>query len=701
MKSKLSKILIILVAIMLFIPTQLIQVLATEVGDSAYLERGDKGFYSVQYLNSKTGNWTYITYSRTFYTDENGVRRIAYCVDQDLKGIGWISGEEEGYNVNLTEALSNEKLWRVYRYGYPYVSPEELGVETEDDAYLATKQAGYWVIKGGSLDDIYNYYRAGQEVINGENLTDIQRRGQKVINAIYHLVDLGYNGTETPKYNDLIKVNASGKFSRDENTEYYSQKYIVESTTNITEYTVEKLESFPEGTYIADLNGNEKTTFSADEEFKVMVPKNSIINNEIGEITIRGKCQNYPVYYGKAEIEGKQNYAVTVESITEENEIVSLKMQDNKSQIQIIKVDLDNNEVPLKDVEFEVTDKQGNVLEKIKTDENGKAVTKRYFVDDYKELYIKETTTNENYVLDDTVHKIELKENQIVNVTFENEKIKGNIKVIKTAEEDNKITGDKKGDTIANVKFKIYDENKNHIETITTNETGEAISSLLEKGKYYIKEDEASEWYILNENEYTAEIINNGDVVEIDITNVPENPNVDIEKTGIIQTTANEEIKYDFNIKNTGNVALNNFIWTDELPTDYVRITKLVTGTYNQDLEYSIYYKTNKNDYKLLKEKLSTNVNNYIDFTNIELEEDEYITDFKVDFGTIDVGFTSVINPYVFVKVNSNVKNNDTFTNKTRLEGYNKTYMVWDEDEHTTKIYEKQVEVKKLPRTGM
>ena len=33
-------------------------------------------------------------------------------------------------------------------------------------------------------------------------------------------------------------------------------------------------------------------------------------------------------------------------------------------------------------------------------------------------------------------------------------------------------------------------------------------------------------------------------------------------------------------------------------------------------------------------------------------------------------------------------------------EGYNKTYMVWDEDNHTTKVYEKKLEVKKVPRTG-
>ena len=92
-----------------------------------------------------------------------------------------------------------------------------------------------------------------------------------------------------------------------------------------------------------------------------------------------------------------------------------------------------------------------------------------------------------------------------------------------------------------------------------------------------------------------------------------------------------------------------------------------------------------------------------MDFTEIELQDDEYVTDFKADFGTVNVGFESVINPYIFVKVNSNVKNEDTFTNKTRIEGSHKGFLVWDEDDHTTKLYEKNINIKnrKLPRTGM
>ena len=409
------------------------------------------------------------------------------------------------------------------------------------------------------------------------------------------------------------------------------------------------------------------------------------------DILIETKTNKWYNLAENTEIEIKWDEEITKDI---ENEL-------KKGQVRVIKVDKDNHEIKLEGVEFEVLNENNEVLEKIITDENGEALTRKYAIRDYPKLKIRETNTLDTYALNETTETIELKENEIINKTFENEKIKGQIKIIKTAEDDNKITGDKKGTPIPNVEFDIFDENKNYIETITTGEDGTAITSLLEKGVKYIKEKTSGEWYLLNENEYTAEIVKHGEIVELNITNKPENPDVDIEKTGIIQTTANQEIRYDFKIKNTGNVPLDNFTWIDYLPTDYVKMEKLVTGTYNQDLNYSIYYKTNKNDYKLLKDNLNTRVNNYIDFSKIKLANDEYITEFKADFGTAPVGFESVSNPYIFVKVYSNVKNDDTFTNATRIEGDNKGYLVWDEDNHTTKVYEKKIEVKKLPRTGM
>ena len=113
-------------------------------------------------------------------------------------------------------------------------------------------------------------------------------------------------------------------------------------------------------------------------------------------------------------------------------------------------------------------------------------------------------------------------------------KIEGQVKVIKTSEEDNKINGDEAGTPIPNVSFGVYDENKNFIEKITTSNDGIAITSKLEKGIYYLKEleGESGEWYQLNENEFSAEIKKHGEIVELNITNKPDNPEIDVEKEG-------------------------------------------------------------------------------------------------------------------------------------------------------------------------
>lgn len=373
-----------------------------------------------------------------------------------------------------------------------------------------------------------------------------------------------------------------------------------------------------------------------------------------------------------------------------------------KGQLKIIKIDNENKEVKLEGVEFEVLDKNDNVLEKLITDENGEALTSKYPIRDFETLKIRETKTLDNYVLSDEVKTIVLEENQITNITFENERIKGQIEVTKTSEDENQYSGLPAGTPLKDFTFEVYDANTNElVDSLITGEDGKAITKRLLKGKYYIVEKETgSSFYLKNENIFDAEIKENNQIVSVNITDESIKPSVDIEKDGIIQTTANQEIKYTFDLKNTGNVLLNNFTWTDSLPTECVRITRLITGTYNQDLKYNVFYKTNKNDYKLLAEDLSTQTNNYIDFTNLQLSEDEYVTDFKVEFGTVDVGFENVIKPYIFTTVNSDVEAEDTFTNKTRIEGENSGIVVWDEDDHTTKVYEKEIIVKKLPRTG-
>ena len=366
-----------------------------------------------------------------------------------------------------------------------------------------------------------------------------------------------------------------------------------------------------------------------------------------------------------------------------------------KGQIRIIKVDKDNHEVKLKNVVFEVLDAKDNVLEKITTNEDGEALTKEYSLRDYGKLRLREIETNELYDLNNEIKEIVLEENQIKDIVFENEKIKGKVKIVKKTAEKSDITGLEKGAVLEGVKFEIYNENGKIVDTLQTDSEGIAISKDLEKGKYKIKEVETSKWYLLDENERNVEVTNNNQIITLTLENQPAKPDEEIVKTGPEKALAREEIEYKINIQNTGNVPLDNFIWEDEIPTDYIRVNKIYLGTFNQENSYNLYYKTNlKDEYVLLLEDVSSKTAEEIDFSK-ELTGDEYITNIKIDFGTVDIGFKPENEAIIKAKVNSNVKRDDIFENKVLLTSNYKGFNLSKPSSWKTIVYEI------LPLTGM
>ena len=366
-----------------------------------------------------------------------------------------------------------------------------------------------------------------------------------------------------------------------------------------------------------------------------------------------------------------------------------------KGQIRVIKVDKDNHEVKLKNVVFDVLDENNNVLEQITTNENGEAITKQYTLRDYGKIRLKEVETDEKYELSNEIKEIVLEENQIKDITFENEKIKGKIKIIKKTGEKSEITGLEKNEPLEDIKFEIYNNDEFLLDTILTNNEGIAISKDLEKGMYKVKEVETNKWYILDENEKNVEITMNNQIIELKLENMPARPDEEVIKTGPDKAQVSEEIEYKINVENTGNVPLDNFIWEDEIPVNYIRVNKIALGIYNQENTYNVYYKTNfSNDYILLLEDISTNISEEIDFSK-ELSSNEYVTNIKLDFGTVDVGFKTENDAIIKAKVNSEVKRDDVFENKVLLTSNYKGFNLSKTSSWKTIVYEV------LPLTGM
>lgn len=606
-------------------------------------------------------------------------------LNQTNHGVGSGASDFGGYDSYIKEVLKDQKIWRCLYEGYMGVDWKDTTVESDDDWYFVTKIVVHCLVNNESPKQSY---RVADRILQsdkdaGLTLSSLQRKGKKILDEAEKLYNKAKNGTG--QYRDAqAEITKQGDlYTSGENV---IQEFKVSANKELGSYDV-NLRNFPSGT----------TYTKSGNIIKVKIPKKSIVNDINGTIDIaNARVKTCPAFYAEAKNDDYQDYVIAADPYESTSARTTLKINADTSKLKIVKTDEETGE-KLANIKFNVKYESGENIGDFVTNEDGIII-----IENLKpgKVIITELETDDKHILDTTENTITLVWGETSTFSIDNERIKGLIKVIKTSSKDSPITGEKAGTPISDVTFEVYNSNNELVDTIITDKEGIAITKKLDKGSYILKEIKSGKWYLLNENDFTTEIKENGEIVELNITNEPEEPDVDIEKEGLIQTTANEEIRYDFHIKNTGNTKLDKFTWYDYLPTDYVRITKLITGTYNQDLNYSIYYKTNKNDYKLLKDNLNTQVNNYIDFSDIKLEKGEYVTEFKADFGTVDVGFESVMDPYIFTTVNSTVKNDDTFTNKTRIEGYNDTFLVWDEDNHTTKVYAKSLKVKKLPRTG-
>ena len=544
----------------------------------------------LQYWKEPDGIWSYIVTTMVGYRI-NGNLHYAYCLQRERKGVG---GDQESYNVNVTEMLKDEKIWRAIINGFPYKSAEELGVENDQDAFVATKQAIYSVMYDWDVD---THFRGADE------------RGWKIFNAIKTITNNARNGTETPNKSNVLEIKPVGEFKK-ENNNYYSQEYSVKASVDMSNYIITKIENFPEGSIVTDLNNNPKTEFSPNQNFKILIPKNKILNNFEGTIKINGRVKTYPVFYGASYDENLQDYALTYDAyetvgdeitlrvnaykskitvikkdgetnkpienvefnvkykdgtqignfktdpngtitisnlkqgtiiLTEtktqeqyvldgtekeiiieydEEKTIEIKNERKKGNITIKKVDKDDNSINLSGVEFDLIAQNGDIVKHLVTDKNGEAKAENIDIGNY---ILKETKTNQEYKLS-LQQDITIEWNKTFNIQIENEKIKGKVKVIKTSEDDNLINGDKAGTPIANVKFVIYDEKGEIVDTLITETDGIAISKDLVKGNYIIKEIETGDAYELNEEDFTIEIKKDGEVVELEISNKSKTP---------------------------------------------------------------------------------------------------------------------------------------------------------------------------------
>lgn len=634
----------------------------------------------------------YVTYTH------NGIEYPAYCLNKELPGAEGVSG---GYTVNVSSAVDNQKVYRVIINGFPYKSASELGVETDGDAFQATKQAVYCVLYGTDPRT---------------NFKGVNARGDKIVNAIINLTDIGNNGSQT--YSEArVDITKEGDLTKEKlnNENYYVQTYEVSSPQEMGGTYTMVTTGLPAGTKILDVNNNEQTTFSGVSTVKVAIPENEISGTISGQVRVNDvQCKTYPILYGNTTVAGTQNYALAGDPYKIANSRTDLTLKINAPTL--IKTERGTT-TGVKGAEYTIFrdtnenkkyDAEDTPVKTVTTGDNGKVT----LTDLTAGMYVaKETKAPEGYNLDSVDQAFEVKPNTTaVTVKSDDSPITAPVTIMKQSNDKSNVTGTEAGTPLAGAEFNIYDKNHVLLKKVTTDENGQ-IQDTMRYGTYYVQEVKAPEWYLLDDKEQVISIQKQGEPVTLTFGDNAVQLGTTIEKEGIVQAQPNDEIRYDFPVvRNDSNVSVDNFTWSDELPTDYIRITKLYTGTWNEKLNYKVLYKLNNSEvwqeYKNPDSEdgtYSTDENHFIDFTTVQ-SGDSYITDFKLEFGTVKPGFEAVEKPFIFAKVLP-VKANDTWTNYTKIEStytsnHDTTVELKAHDDWTTTSYSAKLSIKKLPKTG-
>ena len=318
-------------------------------------------------------------------------------------------------------------------------------------------------------------------------------------------------------------------------------------------------------------------------------------------------------------------------------------------------------------------------------------------------FYLRELEAAEGYILDEEYKTVYVRPGHTAEIEWVNEAITGQIQIWKKSADDNAINGFPAGTPLEGAVFEIYNKANALVDTIESNSRGLAVSKPLPLGRYIVKEVSSPQYYSVSEEEVTVYLEHEGQIVQIEFLNESVYTNVSIGKSGYTEVVPGQEIRYTFkDIANNSTVPLDSFYWRDTLPTDAVRLDKIITGTYSARLNYKVVFQTNlSNTQRVLADNLNTLQNYTLDASPaaLGLASNEYVTQVTFLFGRVPGGFRQVETPYIYCDVLSDLPHEYRFANKCDVGGMWRNQWIQATDRWVTIIY-RGGPVPTLPRTG-
>ena len=348
----------------------------------------------------------------------------------------------------------------------------------------------------------------------------------------------------------------------DENGEVFFEKLPPNTSWEVTELQAPAGYHLNEKMFTAELEENQVVTVTIPDKVKpgLIIRK---VDAETGE-PLAGAVFTVTHADGKlvGEFSSDANGMVVIENLPEgylldgENskKTVNLSFENNqevvfrdfaKPKLLIRKIDVDTGE-PLEGAVIRVSRRGSSEYTEVTTGKDGTALLKGLEEDWYQ---VQEICSPEGYILDDTVHDVELIAGQTATVVLTNSKEPG--LTIKKVDAET-------GDPLPGAVFRVTMPNGS-IKDVTTDENGIAHLIDLESGEIIVKEIRAPEGYLVDETEHHVRL-ESGKTAEITLKNSKE-PSLTIRKIDSVTKQPMAGVKFSITVKN--GKPLGEFL-TDE-----------------------------------------------------------------------------------------------------------------------------------------
>lgn len=480
---KTRRIIAFLLAMLIAIPTiSLSTVRAAEEGSDITKITVVKG----KDINDMLYGGKKVLHSSAWWYDADGNKNPAFCVDPNKAGPGeYFAGR---YDLNVAGAETNEKVAAIINNSIPYKTYQELGVNSEEEAYAATK-AAIWCVIGVS-----NY--TNKDAWDCPSNPNVKKLFDK-------LVDLALNNPEP------VKAAVYGTIKVDEEPveegNYFVQRFQVKETSNsgkkITKYKVELTGDYPVGTIITGEDGIEKTQFKGDETFAIRIPKTSVPVGGSVEANVKISANLYSnvILIGKP-LNGLDGKVQDMEiGMPNQPITINAKMVIGKStetdepgdgKLKVIKLDATDNATPLAGVTFDCYNAQGHLIDTGTTDESG--IWEPNITESGTYTVVERSTNNRYQMTDPTTLVITVEPDQTATATFRDYPPH-----IVTSEKEDAETGE----PIPGVQLEIVqiDGKGAWRATGKTDADGKIIWEDVPDGTYLVREVSTVEGYILDQ----------------------------------------------------------------------------------------------------------------------------------------------------------------------------------------------------------